>query len=972
MPRTIPILPARTDALAHGEEPGFDADRRRALKLLAAGLAVASGACTKLPAEPIQAYVGMPEHAPGDGLAYMATAFVREGHAHGVLVAMQDGRPIKVEGNPEHPSSLGATDIYAQASILDLWDPDRSTSVMLRAAAGADGSASASTSEKAVSSWADVEQAWSPWRARLSAQHGQGLYIVTGAISSPTLRAQMAALLARMPQACWVGHDEAGTSAAWQAGVMACGRPVQARWHLDRARVVLCLDADPFQGGPGSVRHARDWAAQRGVKPGDGVGRPLLFVAETAPGLAGARADQRVALASPEIEALIWRLAQRVMPHAAPGKAPDTAHVPPSSAQQAFEDTVFARLQAAGPRALIIAGEGLSASAQAMIHLIHRRLGCIGQTVDLIEPVLARPPHTIADLANDMRAGKVQALWVLGCNPVYASSAALGLGQAMRQVPFTAHLGLHEDETAQACIWHLPASHVYEQWSDACAFDGTVSIVQPAISPLYDTRSIHEVVAMLAGDEVLHGHEIVHGFWRAQWASHADAEQTWRLALQQGFLAGSASPPIAAGALAWAATLARPEPPRIPPSACLLQVVPDHAARYGAHSNNGWLQELPRPFTSLTWGHALLLGPQSAKALKVDTGDVVRVRPVHGGDALVCPVWVLQGHAEGAVTLSAGHGRWRAGAMGNGIGANAYALKPAEGGSLVLVGIEKTGDRHAFAVRQVQMDDVGRAPARTMSLEDEAHASRQQGAATPQASLYPPQRYPEHAWGMTIDLDACIGCGACTVACQAENNIPTVGPQEVARGRAMHWIRVDNYLTPQGETLFQPVPCMHCENAPCEVVCPVGATLHDSEGLNAQVYNRCIGTRFCSNNCPYKVRRFNFLQYSDLTHEPLHAMRNPDVTVRERGVMEKCTYCVQRISRARRHAEKTGERLQDGDVVTACQAVCPTRAIVFGDLDDAGSQLVRTRDSARHYVLLEELNTRPRTTYLARRARETS
>ncbi|MGC4061076.1 MAG: 4Fe-4S dicluster domain-containing protein [Aquabacterium sp.] len=980
MPRIIPILSAQTEAKrqddGRAEEAGFDAARRRALKLMAAGLAMASGACTKLPAEPIQAYGGMPEHAPGDGARYMATAYVREGHAHGVLVATQDGRPIKVEGNPDHPSSLGATDIYAQASILELWDPDRSTSVMLRVPPTHTEEATESSPDKAVSSWADFEKAWSPWRASLSARQGRGLYIVTGPISSPTLRAQLASLLARMPQACWVGHDEAPTSAARAAGVMACGQAVQARWHLDRAQAVLCLDADPFHGGAGSVRHAMDWAAQRSAASPSSAGRPWLFAAETVPGLAGARADMRVALGAPEIEALLWRLADRLAPGLAQDHGPHTKEPRPSSlAQQAFEDTVFEGLRAAGPRALIISGESLSVQAQAMVHLIHHKLGCIGQTVDWIEPVLTQPPHTMADLAKDMRAGKVQALWLLDCNPVYATSASLNLKQAMAHVPFSVHLGLHEDESAQACAWHLPASHAYEQWSDARAFDGTVSIVQPAISPLYDTRSIHEVVALMTGDDTRHGHEIVRGFWRAhlkaQAKGQADFESTWRSALQQGFIADSASSPIATAGLAWAHTLARPAPLDTPPSQWLLQTVPDHAVRHGAFSNNGWLQELPRPFTSLTWGHALMLGPQSAKALKVGTGDVVRVRAVHGGEGVTCPVWVLPSHAEGTVTLSTGYGRWRAGAMGNGIGVNAHALRPLDGGVLSRVAIEKTGDQHAFAIRQVQMDDAGRHPARTMSPEEETRASRG-GSQAPKPSLYPPQTDPVHAWAMTIDLDACIGCGACTVACQVENNIPTVGPQEVARGRSMHWIRVDNYDTPQGETLFQPVPCMHCENAPCEIVCPVGATMHDSEGLNAQVYNRCVGTRFCSNNCPYKVRRFNFLQYSDLTHESLKGMRNPDVTVRERGVMEKCTYCVQRISRARRHAEKTDEPVRDGDVVTACQAVCPTRAIVFGDLNDPESQVVRSRDSARHYVLLEELNTRPRTTYLARRTREPS
>jgi molybdopterin-containing oxidoreductase family iron-sulfur binding subunit len=386
---------------------------------------------------------------------------------------------------------------------------------------------------------------------------------------------------------------------------------------------------------------------------------------------------------------------------------------------------------------------------------------------------------------------------------------------------------------------------------------------------------------------------------------------------------------------------------------------PDPAVHDGRYANLGWLQELPRPFSKLTWDNALLIGPITAQQLALTTGQRVRVRLQ--GRELEAPVWVSERHAEGVVTLPLGYGRTRAGRVGNGVGFDAYRLMPLQPAPATVT-LQALATRHAYAVTQHALDQEGRDIARTV-----APGQRIADPGLRHASLYPQDRYSGHAWAMVIDLDACIGCNACTIACQAENNIPVVGKEQVARGREMHWIRVDIYHAPEiDNAVFQPLPCMHCEKAPCELVCPVGATVHDSEGVNVQVYNRCIGTRFCSNNCPYKVRRFNFLQFTDETTETLKGQRNPDVTVRSRGVMEKCSYCLQRISRARHHAEQTGRPLIDGDVVTACQAVCPTRAIHFGDLNAAGSEVRQLRESPRHYALLGELNTQPRTTYLAR------
>ncbi|WP_236599484.1 4Fe-4S dicluster domain-containing protein [Ramlibacter alkalitolerans] len=904
--------------------------RRRALALMAASLALGGAGCSRAPRERIYPWVRMPEaQAAGVPLHY-ASAFVRDGHALGVLVATEDGRPVKIEGNPEHPSSLGATDVFAQASVLQLWDPDRSQAVLQRLAPRA---------PLAVAGWDAFEAAWRTEAARLRARGGAGLRILTGPVSSPTLRAQLAQCLQQFPGARWHQHLPLADAATQAGGLAAFGREVQPVHHFDQARCVVAFAADPFAQGPGAVRCAMDWSAQRE--------RAQLIAVEASPGLFGARADRRIALAPAAIDVLVARVAAAVERGAV---APDA---------EAFERALVQSLLAAGPQALALAGDGLGARSHALVHAINERLGAIGRTIAFIPPLAtSAEAGTLAELVDAMRAGAVDTLWIFDANPVYDAAAELRVREALDRVAFTVHAGLYADETAQACGWHLPLAHGYEQWSDALAHEGSVTLVQPAIAPLYAGRSAHELMALLAGDAEREGHAILQRSWRAR--RGADFDALWPASLQRGLVPDTAARPLALRTPGIAALLAQPGAAAAPPLVALF--APDPSVHDGRFANNGWLQELPRPFTKHTWDNALLLGPETARGLALRTGDLVRASV--GPHSVEAPVWVLAQHAEGMATLPLGYGRSAAGRVGNAIGFDAYALKPA-GTAIAPLALQALGRRHDFAVTQHTMDAHGRELARTLPPGGRIDEPRQ-------ASLYaPPPAGNGPAWAMTIDLDACIGCNACTVACQAENNIPVVGREEVARGRAMHWIRVDRYETREVPgSLFQPVPCMHCEQAPCELVCPVGATMHDSEGLNVQVYNRCIGTRFCSNNCPYKVRRFNFLQYSDAITESLKGQRNPNVTVRQRGVMEKCSYCIQRIARARQHAQVAGTPPADGDVVTACQAACPTRAIVFGDLHAPGSAVAASRASPRHYALLGELNTRPRTTYLARVRRE--
>jgi len=920
---------------------GAGVTRRQALAAMAASMALANTACSPPPKLQAHPYVNLPE-ARGGGLPlYYATAFVRDGFAMGVLVGTQEGRPIKIEGNAAHPSSLGATDVYAQASVLQLWDPDRSAVVKQRLARNAEARTSP---QAAASTWSEFETAWRARAAtRAQAPADATLRVLTGPLTSPTERALLAALLAREPDARWHVHAPLRDAAAVEGTQLAFGQVVTPLFHFDQARCVLALAADPFSDGPGAVHHAMDWSSARSSARDAADARPAtLFAAEATPGLFGARADRRVALSPARIESLLWRIATQWMP--------DIDAPPADPALADFESRVVGALREAGGSALVIGGPGLSAEAHALVFQLNARLGAVGRTLTLIAPPDdASDAGTLAALVDDLNAGKVDTLLVLGANPAYDAPASFDMPHALSRAKLLVHAGLHVDETAALADWHLPLSHAYEQWSDALAHDGSASLLQPAISPLYDTRSAAELLALLADDTVRDGHSLVQRQWRTPHRDDFDA--FWRRSLRDGVVADSAAP-----ALTLHVHRARSRPSSLPGLVALF--VPDAAAHDGAYANNGWLQELPRPFTKMTWDNAALLSPATAKRLGLETGDIAQVQV--DARSIEAPVWVLAQQADDVVTLPVGCGRRRAGRVGNGVGFDAYALRPA-GATTSAVTLRTTGRTHAFAVTQHEIDQHGRELLRTVAA----------GSALPKqethAQLYPSFASPVHAWAMVIDLDACIGCNACTIACQAENNIPVVGKEQVAKGRDMHWIRIDRHdLDEIDNSAFQPVPCMHCEEAPCEVVCPVGATVHDSEGLNLQVYNRCVGTRFCSNNCPYKVRRFNFLQFSDETTETLKAQRNPDVTVRQRGVMEKCTYCVQRIARARQASERDGRPLVDGDVVTACQSACPTRAIRFGDKNDSKSDVVQARASQRHYAMLDELDTKPRTTYLAR------
>ena len=934
---------------------GHDAvSRRRFLQLMGASLALAGLAgCTRQPEEKIVPYVRAPEEiVPGKPL-FFATAMLLGGIATGVLVESHMGRPTKIEGNPQHPASLGATDALTQAAVLSLYDPDRSQAV---------------SQAGRISTWSAFLTAISTALETQRVKRGAGLRILTDATSSPTLAQQFDTLFTKFPLAVWHQYEPLTADAVPEGTRLAFGEALNPLYHVEHAEVIVALEADFLASGPGCVRYARAFAGKRQVS-GASAGMNRLYVVESTPSLTGAMADHRLPLRASAIADLAHTLAAAVAAVPPPASPPAPAW-PPQWVEAMRHD-----LQQHRGASLVIAGIEQPPIVHALAHAMNFVLGNVGRTVTYTSPVLVQPTNHLAALdllVRDMAAGKVDMLVILGGNPVYTAPADWQFATALDRVPLRIHLGLYEDETAALCHWHIPQAHFLESWSDARAYDGTVTIVQPLIAPLYNGKTAHELLSVLIGEPHRSSHTSVRAYWEQQYQG-ADFERFWHATLHDGLMADTAfvqrqvtyQPQALHDQLAPAAAAAPPLPVE-------LVFRPDPTVWDGQFANNGWLQELPKPLTTLTWDNAVLISPAMAQRRSLNNAEVVELH--YQGRTLQAPVWIMPGQAEDTVTVHLGYGRWRAGRLGSGAGFNAYALRTAEalwcGHGLEL---RKTGTHAMLSTTQMHHTMAGRHLVRVGTLEHyQAHPHFVHDMAhdpPPTLTLYPPHAYEGYAWGMTIDLNACLGCNACTIACQAENNIPIVGKTEVGRGREMHWLRIDRYY--QGnldnpETYHQPVLCMHCENAPCEVVCPVAATVHSDEGLNDMVYNRCVGTRYCANNCPYKVRRFNFFQYADYRTPSLQLLHNPDVTVRSRGVMEKCTYCVQRINAARIQAKREDRLIRDGEVVTACQAACPTQAIVFGNLNDPSSRAAQLREHPLNYGLLTELNTRPRTTYLAR------
>ncbi|HEY3762335.1 MAG TPA: TAT-variant-translocated molybdopterin oxidoreductase [Verrucomicrobiae bacterium] len=926
-------------------------DRRSFLKFMGASLALAGlPACTRQPLGKIIPYVNQPEElVPGRPL-YFATAMSLGGFATGLLVESHEGHPTKIEGNPGHPASLGATNVFHQASLLDLYDPARSQAVL---------------NNGSPDTWENFVAAMNQCLLTQQAGKSRGVRLLTETISSPTLAAQIYDLLEKFPGARWHQFEPANHDNVYEGARLAFGRIVETQYHFEKAAVILSLDSDFLYRHPNSVRYVRDFASHRRARF-DSAPMNRMYVVESSPSVTGSNADHHLPLTSKQVGDFALALAGGL------GAISVPAVQNQSEEFRKWISVVSADLLKNRGTCLIIVGENQPPAVHALGHLLNHFLGNFGNTITFTDSAIAQPTNQVAslrDLVDALDAGSVDTLVILGGNPVFTAPADFRFAASLARAKTSVHLSPEVNETSALCHWHLPQNHYLESWGDVRAFDGTVSIVQPLILPLYAGKSPYELLDAMVSPPGRTDYDIVRDFWKL--SNQSDSETGWHRALHDGFITDTAMTPIKISLQSFPI----PQPAHVP-DGLEITFQADPAILDGRFANNGWLQELPKPITKLTWDNPALISPALAQREQLSNGDSVELELQNR--KITVPVWITPGQADDSIALSFGYGRTEVGPLGTATGFNVYPLRSSDAlWSGDGVKLRKTGASYPLATTQIQhvIDSDERQIFREGTIE-EFHTDPdfvQKNTESPDASdtLYAPKefKYDGYRWGMSIDLSACIGCNACVIACQSENNIPVVGKQQVMAGRVMQWIRVDSYFKGNPEnpqTIHQPVPCMQCEDAPCEAVCPVDATVHDKEGLNLQVYNRCIGTRYCSNNCPYKVRRFNFFQYADYKTPVLKLMRNPDVTVRWRGVMEKCTYCIQRISLARITSEEQSRKIGDGEIQTACQQVCPANAIVFGDLSDPDSRVSKLKTHKLNFSMLGQLNTRPRTTYLAK------
>ncbi|HBF22603.1 MAG TPA: molybdopterin oxidoreductase [Planctomycetes bacterium] len=950
------------------EEDWTESSRRRFLQLMGASAALgAAGACS-WKEEKILPFSQRPDGwIPGKTKAF-ATSMELGGVGRGLVVTCYDGRPIKVEGNSEHPESLGATDSFAQASVLELYDPDRSRAPFRQ-----------SGGQKEPSSWESFSSWVRPILEEAKKDGGKGLAILAEPTSSPSIGIMKGQVAEMLPSAVWVEYDPTGRHEE-AMGLESCGilggRPVS---QFDKASVILCLDDDPLADHPAALRHAREFASGR--KPEKGMNR--LYSVETDFSVTGSMADHRLPLEPSRIRAFAAALEARLA-----GDADAGAGAFPDGEGGEFLAAALDDLRQAGPGALVTVGPNQPHEVHALGFRINHLLGSLAQKfIPWPNSETGGSADGLAGLVGRMGKGDINTLFVLGGNPAYNAPANLDFSAASQKVQNLVHLGLYQDETASLSTWHLPKAHFLESWGDSLSWQGYWNLAQPLIEPLHGGRSVLEFLSLVLGGNSRDGRAIVRSAFRREFGA-VDLEGKFRKALHDGFATVAKAFSVGVVPEAVSAPSSRPVGEG-------LEVVfrADRTLHDGRFANSGWLQELPDPLTKLTWDNAALLAKSEADRLSVNTGDLVEV--AIEGRSMELPIYIMPGHAPGSVTIPLGYGRKEAGHVAGcwedqiePVGFDSYRLRTSSAftSGAVLAVLKKTGRTYPLATTQDHhlIDDVG-LKGRADRLgelvregdiaewKEHADFAKHRVHEPPLGAMWDEHEYDGHKWGMSIDLSTCLGCSTCTVACQSENNIPVVGKEEVINGREMHWIRLDRYF--QGdiespEAVHQPVACQHCELAPCEQVCPVAATTHSSEGLNDMVYNRCIGTRYCANNCPYKVRRFNFFNFNKDLKEPknetLKLAKNPEVTVRSRGVMEKCSFCVQRIEDARGTAKIEGRPLVDGDVTPACAQACPTDSIQFGDLNDEASKVRMAHDDPRSYFMLGELSNKPRTAFLAR------
>jgi Fe-S-cluster-containing dehydrogenase component len=956
----------------------------------AAGALLGLEACVRRPEEHILPFTKQPEYVlPGIALHY-ATAMRVGGDVLGLLVATHEGRPTKVEGNPQHPTSLGGTDGYAQASILDLYDPDRSAGPALKKG----DALTDATFAEADALLADVAA---------KAGKGERLRVLARPSQSPTFVRVKKELLKKFPAAKVYSYEPVSDAERALGAKLAFGQHVDVSFNYRRARVIVALDADILGTESGSVRASREFAdGRRLTAPTDSMNR--LYVAEPGFTTTGASADHRLRLPASAVAELLKALAKELDKRGAikdpevPAATEAEPNPQPAYSYEALRNAVrgakaeaavqkwvevLAKELADGAvrgRSVIVVGARQPAAVHALAFALNHALGNVGRTVQAVRSLDNSDSGALDDikaLAADIQGGGVDSLLILGGNPVADAPADLGFGALLAKVPTSIHLSEYRDDTTLKCTAHLPRAHAFESWGDLRSSDGTVSIQQPLIAPLFGGRSDAEVLAKLAGIEWWRGHPLVRTTLRAELPG-ASFEQQWKSGLYLGLvrdLSASALSEIEPKSEAVAGALRKLGEASAAPSTSSLEVnfAADPKLYDGTHNNNPWMLELPDPLSCVSWDNAAYVSPETAKALGIQSMDVVTLKSPEGASIEIV-AWVLPGQADNTVTLHLGWGRREKGRYGQGVGFDVYPLRSTKAfGFGTGFSLAKTGKRYPISVTQETHSMVGRPIAIDATLEEYKKTPEFAEYRSPTLSTLPlwtEVKYEGARWSMVIDLNACTGCNSCLVACQAENNVSSVGKEQVARGRDMYWLRLDRYFVGDDESnpqvAFQPIGCQHCEEAPCENVCPVNATAHSPEGLNDMAYNRCIGTRYCMNNCPYKVRRFNFLDFTGQVPETRRMQYNPNVSVRMRGTMEKCSYCVQRIQEAKIAARRDDRKLRDGEIKTACQQACPSGCITFGDLNDPSSRVAKLSKLDRQYKLLPEIGTQPRTSFLAK------
>ena len=947
--------------------------RRDFLRVMGASLALAGVGLTgcSWPREKIAPFANRPEGmSPGTPVQF-ATTMELYGYGTGLLATSYDGRPIKIDGNPNHPASLGGASMQHQASVLNVYDIDRHQHYTDRSAGG-----SSERDRSAFVNWLHNNRVFSG-----------GFAVLSESSSSPSLLALRRQMGGRVK---WFEYEPVSRDTEREATQVLFGRACHIKFDLTNTKVIASFEDDFLQNHPAAVRYSKDFASVKRLDKGIPV---RMYAFESGYSITGSNADHRRPVRSADIGPALAALAAELFisrhlnmpPQAAP-----LQNVIQQYASVNLEDEVMATIKLLAMdlvsnrgSSLITVGPRQPAACHILAALINEALQNPGSTLHYVEdPVQNRPSHGTALnlLASEIKSGAVKNLLIIGGDPVFNAPGDLLLAETLKKLDNMVHLSSHANATSQLASWVIPRSEYLESWGDAFSWDGTYSVTQPLIEPLYDGMNPIEILALCAGDE-RSAHDIVRDTFGTLAGSAGDEKQ-WRRVLHDGVYAKPLlSQHMETGNYSVAMTILSALATVDASPGLELVFTQDNCILDGRFANNGWLQEAPDPITKLTWDNAAVISFADAAELGIKDGDVLSISV--GSVTVELPAVVQPGQARGSVGLAMGYGQTGIGSIADDVGVNVFPLRDSENMHFLLgARLAKTGRRSELACVQDHhaIDELGanererRVPALIREADyryfkKNPEFAQHMAHIPPDTQLFVSPLYTGSRWGMSIDLNACTGCGACLVACVAENNIPVVGKKRVIEGREMHWIRVDRYFTgdvANPQTVHMPLACQQCENAPCEQVCPVAATVHSDEGLNDMVYNRCVGTRYCSNNCPYKVRRFNYFNYQKNISDTERLVKNPEVTVRSRGVMEKCTYCVQRIQNAKIHAKVQKRSLADGEIRTACQQTCPTDAIVFGDLNMPDSEVSRNHADPRAYEILAELSNRTRTRYLAR------